>query len=66
MYKELFSTDKMGIFVDLDEWGLGVELSRNLEGLYDNTGTLLSVHILCLHIDIALCRRKPNKIAIQK
>ena len=56
MYKELFSTDRMGIFVDLDEWGLGFELSRNLEGLYDNTGTLLSIHILCLHIDIALSR----------
>lgn len=56
MYKELFSTDRMGIFVNLDEWGLGFELSRNLEGLYDNTGTLLSVHILCLHIDIALSR----------
>ena len=35
------------------------ELMNNLIlGLYDNTGTLLSIHILCLHIDIALCRRK--------
>lgn len=58
MYKELFSIDRIGIFVDLDEWGLGFELSRNLQGLYDNTGTLLSIHILCLHIDIALYRRK--------
>lgn len=58
MYKELFSIDRMGIYVDLDEWGLGFELSRNLEGFYDNTGTLLSIHILCLHISIALYRRK--------
>lgn len=58
MYKELFSVDRIGIFIDLDEWGLGFELSRNLDGLYDNTTTLLSIHILCLHIDIALCRRK--------
>lgn len=58
MYKVLFSVDRMGIFIDLDEWGLGFELSRNLEGLYDNTESLLSIHILCLHIDIALCRRK--------
>ena len=52
MYKELFSTDKIGVFIDLDEWGLGLELSRNRDGLYDNTGTLLSIHFVCLHIDI--------------
>lgn len=54
--KVLFSTDRIGIFIDLNEWGLGFELSRNLEGLYDNTGTLLSIHIACLHIDIVLSK----------
>ena len=58
MYMVLFSVDRMGIFIDLDEWGIGFELSRNLEGLYDDTVSLLAIHILCLHIDIALCRRK--------
>ena len=36
MHKELFSTDRIGVFIDLDEWGLGFELSRNLDGLYDS------------------------------
>ena len=62
MYIELFSVDRAGIFIDLDEWGLGFELSRNLDGLYDGTGTLLLIHILCLHIDIALFRKNRPQI----
>ena len=56
MYKVLFSTDRIGIFIDLNEWGLGFELSRNLDGLYNNTGTLLSIHIVCLHVAMVLRR----------
>ena len=53
MYKELFSTDRVGVFIDLDEWGFGIELSRNLYNSYTNTNTLLEFHLLCLHISIA-------------
>lgn len=54
MYKELFSTNRVGIFLDLDEWGLGFDLSRNLENPYTSFETLLEFHFLCLHINIAL------------
>ena len=55
MYKELLSTDRIGMYIDLDQWGFGFEVFRNMAaGLHDNSGILLSIHIVCLHIDIAL------------
>ena len=49
MNKPLLDFDRWAIAIDTDEWGLGIELSRNLNAI-NQKGSLLDISFLCLHI----------------
>jgi len=51
MYKELFSTDRIGFVLDTDEWLIGINFSRNLDG---DGFSLISIGFFCFHLYIAL------------
>lgn len=51
MYKELFSTDKIGFVLNTNEWLIGIDLSRNLDGDKDS---LLTIGFLCFNLYIAI------------
>lgn len=50
MYKELISTDRVGLVIDTNEWLLGIDLIFDK----DDTGYLLQFGFLCLHLFIAI------------
>jgi len=52
MYKELLSTNRVGLIIDTNEWSLGIELLFNLGE--DTNGCMIQVSLLCLHLIVAL------------
>lgn len=47
--KELISFGGLGIIADKNEWGLGINLFRNLN---QEKGVMLEIIVLCLHFYI--------------
>lgn len=52
MHKVLFSIDKLGIFIDTKEWGLGFNFHLNLDENLPKH--LFEINLLCLHFYIAI------------
>ena len=52
MYKDLISTDTVGLTIDTDEWMLGITVIRRLGE--NRASILLQISFLCLHLFIAL------------
>ena len=60
MYKELLSTDKVGIVVDTSRWMLGINYCRHIidSNTCGRVGNLLEVGFLCFIIYVAIERKK--------
>lgn len=52
MNKPLLNFNRFAIVIDTDDWGFGIELSRNLN-VINTKSILLDVTFVCLHILIA-------------
>ena len=60
MYKELLSTDRVGLVINTEQWLTGVCLSRHLLDYSGRRGDLLEIGFLCLTLYIAIKRRDHN------
>lgn len=59
MYKELFSTDKVGVVIDTNEWLTGISYSRRVpvSDISERRGDLLEIGFLCFIIYVAIERK---------
>lgn len=53
MINKLIDTDTFGICIDTEEWGIGIDLCRNLDCPYSKQTNLLTISFLCLHVCVA-------------